>query len=127
MAGRPVAGTGARRPALARPGSPPRAPRGGDGDRAARGSRASWDRRAPSGGRDGPRRSGRRSPGSGPPWSRCWSARRKAGGIVRVRAETSRRRPSASCRITTRLASHARRRDVSAGTRAPSSRTDCPG
>jgi len=48
-----------------------------------------------------------------------------AGGIVRVRAPISRRLPSPSCRITTRLASHARRRDVSAETCVPSSRTDC--
>jgi hypothetical protein len=40
-----------------------------------------------------------------------------------VRAPISTTCPSTSCRITTRLASHARRRDVSAGTRAPSSRT----
>ena len=66
-------------------------------------------------------------PGKRQPWSRWWSARRSAGGIVRVRAPTSTVRPSSSCRITTRLASHARRRDVSAETRAPSSRTDWPG
>ena len=36
-------------------------------------------------------------------------------------------RPSASCRITTRIASHARRCDVSAETCVPSSRTDWPG
>jgi hypothetical protein len=36
-------------------------------------------------------------------------------------------RPSASCRITTRLSSHASRRDVSAETRGPSSRMDWPG
>jgi hypothetical protein len=35
--------------------------------------------------------------------------RRNAGGMVRVRAPTSTTRPSASCRITTRLASHASR------------------
>ena len=68
-----------------------------------------------------------RQPGKRQPWSRWWSARRNAGGIVRVRAPTSTVRPSSSCRITTRLASHARRRDVSAGTRAPSSSTDWPG
>ena len=45
----------------------------------------------------------------------------------RVRAPTSVMRPSASWRITTRLASHASRWDVSAGTYAPSSTTDCPG
>jgi hypothetical protein len=44
---------------------------------------------------------------------RAWSARRKAGGIVRVRAPISTSRPASSWRITTRLASHARRRDVS--------------
>src|SRR5205809_4659728 len=47
--------------------------------------------------------------------------------MVRVRAPTSVMRPSASWRITTRLASHASRWDVSAGTYAPSSTTDCPG
>ena len=47
--------------------------------------------------------------------------------MVRVRAPTSSTRPSAVCRITTRLASHARRRDVSAETCVPSWRTDCPG
>ena len=61
------------------------------------------------------------------PWSRWWSARRNAGGIVRVRAPTSTVRPSSSCRITTRLASHARRWDVSGETRTPSSSTDWPG
>ena len=55
------------------------------------------------------------------------NARLKAGGIVRVLAPTSTIRPSASWRITTRLASHARRWDVSAETRAPSSTTDWPG
>jgi len=45
----------------------------------------------------------------------------------RLRAPISSSRPSSSWRITTRLASHARRRDVSAATRAPSSRTDWPG
>jgi hypothetical protein len=53
-------------------------------------------------------------PGNRQPRSRWWSARRKAGGIVRVRAPTSSRRPASSWRITTRLASHARRWDVSA-------------
>src|SRR6266508_2696714 len=47
--------------------------------------------------------------------SRCWRTRRRAAGMVRVRAPTSCTRPSASWRITTRLASQARRRDVSAG------------
>src|SRR5437762_6536694 len=52
------------------------------------------------------------------PRSRWWSARRSAGGIVRVRAPTSVTRPSESCRITTRLASHATRREVSYETRS---------
>ena len=68
-----------------------------------------------------------RHPGKRQPESRCWSARRRAGGMVRVRAPISTTRPASSWRITTRLASQARRRDVSAGTCAPSSRTDCPG
>jgi hypothetical protein len=51
----------------------------------------------------------------------------QAGGIVRVRAPISTKRPWSSWRITTRLASHARRWDVSAETRAPPSSTDCPG
>ena len=38
---------------------------------------------------------------------------------MRVRASTSTTRPFRSCRITTRLASHARRCDVPAGTRSP--------
>src|SRR5437899_8174943 len=59
--------------------------------------------------------------------SRCLRARRSAGGMVRVRAPTSVTRPSASWRITTRVAPHASRRDVSAETWAPSSRADCPG
>ena len=70
---------------------------------------------------------GRPQPGNRQPRSRCRSARRNAGGIVRVRAPISSSRPSASCSITTRLASHARRRDVSAETRMPSSSTDWPG
>src|SRR5436190_18627126 len=57
-------------------------------------------------------------PGKRQPRSRRWGARRSAGGIVRVRASTSTTRPSWPCRITTRLASHARRCDVPAGTRA---------
>src|SRR5207247_5774185 len=61
-------------------------------------------------------------PGKRQPRSRWWSARRKAGGIVRVRAPTSSGRPSTSCRITTRLASHARRRDVSYETSPASGR-----
>src|SRR5207249_7742954 len=60
------------------------------------------------------------------PWSRYWSALRIAGGIVRVRAPTSVTRPSASWRMTTLVASQARRCDVPAGTRMPSSSTDCP-
>ena len=47
--------------------------------------------------------------------------------IELVRAPISTTRPSGSCRITTRLASHARRWDVPAGTRVPPSRTDWPG
>src|SRR3989475_1459935 len=47
--------------------------------------------------------------------------------MVRVRAPTSVTLPSASWRITTRVAPHASRRDVSAETWAPSSRADCPG
>ena len=47
--------------------------------------------------------------------------------LVRVRGPTSTITPSASWRITTRLASHASRWDVSAETRAPPSRTDWPG
>ena len=46
---------------------------------------------------------------------------------MRVLAPTSTMRPSGSCCITTRLASHARRCDVPAGTRAPSSKTDWAG
>ena len=45
---------------------------------------------------------------------------------MRVPAPTSTVPPSASWRITTRLASRARRCDVPAGTRAPSSISDCP-
>src|SRR5262249_24769162 len=52
---------------------------------------------------------------------------RSAGGIARVRRPTSSIWPSLAWRITTRVASHASRRDVSAGTFPPSSRTDCPG
>src|SRR6267378_1144150 len=44
----------------------------------------------------------------------------QGGGIVRVRAPISTRRPTSSWRMTTRLASHANRRDVSYET-APSS------
>jgi len=43
-------------------------------------------------------RNSRPQPGKRQPLSRCWSARRSAGGIVRVRAPTSVIRPSASCR-----------------------------
>src|SRR3989442_7909452 len=57
-------------------------------------------------------------PGKRQPRSRWSRARRSAGGIVRVRAPTSTTRPSGSCRMTTRLASHARRRDVSYETSA---------
>src|SRR5947207_8308997 len=47
--------------------------------------------------------------------------------MVRVFAPTSVIWPSASCCMTTRVASQAKRRDVSAGTCVPSSRTDWPG
>src|SRR5439155_10234925 len=66
-AARPAVGTGARHRAGARPGSPPRGPRGGAGDRAGRGSRAWLGRLAPSGARDAPRPPGAHSPGSGSP------------------------------------------------------------
>src|SRR5256712_6247977 len=67
-AGHPAVGTETRRSlAVARSGSPPRGPRGGGGDRAARGSRAWSGRPAPSGARDAPRPTGARSPGSGSP------------------------------------------------------------
>src|SRR5258708_38438454 len=55
----------ARRPAVARPGSPPRERRDDDADRAGRGSRASWGLREPSGGCDDPGRTVAHSPGSG--------------------------------------------------------------
>src|SRR5437867_1336661 len=61
-------------------------------------------------------------PGKRQPRSRWWSARRIAGGIVRVRAATSTARPSRPCCITTRLASHAMRRDVSYETSPASGR-----
>src|SRR2546429_9156578 len=61
-------------------------------------------------------------PGKRQPRSRWSSARRNAGGIVRVRAPISTTRPSASWRITTRLASHARRWDVSYETSASGGR-----
>ena len=125
-AGHPVAGTVTRRRAVGRPGSPPRGPRGGAGDRAERGSRAWSGRLAPSGGLMS-LAEGSPHPGKRQPRSRWWSARRNAGGIVRVRAPTSRTRPSSSCRITTRLASHARRRDVSAETCAPLLEDGLPG
>ena len=80
--GRPAAGTGASRRARARPGSPPRAPRGDAGDRAARDSRASSGRPAPSGGDDAPGRRGHRSPGSGSPGP-------DAGAPAAARAESS--------------------------------------
>src|SRR5437773_2289246 len=47
--------------------------------------------------------------------------------MVRVLARTSVIWPSASCCMTTRVASQAKRRDVSAGTYVPSWRTDWPG
>jgi hypothetical protein len=64
QAGHPAAGIAAPHRARARPGSPPRARPDDAGGRAARGSRASSARRAPSGGDDAPARSGRRGPGS---------------------------------------------------------------
>ena len=73
----------ARRRAVDRPDSPPRAPRGGAGDRATRGSTAWSGPRAPSDGRDGPGRTAARSPGSGSPGPmverapQCW--RNRAG------------------------------------------------
>ena len=51
-------------------------------------------RRAPSGGCDAPAPNGTPQPGKRQPWSRWCSARRNAGGIVRVRAPTSTTRPS---------------------------------
>jgi hypothetical protein len=66
-AARPAVGTGARHRAGAQPGSPPRGPRGGGGDRAAPGSRAWLGRPAPNGARDAPRPAGAHSPGSGSP------------------------------------------------------------
>ena len=62
---RPVAGTPARRRAVGRLDSPLRARRGDAADRAARDSRASSGRRPPNDGRDAPRRTVIRSPGSG--------------------------------------------------------------
>ena len=62
---RPGAGTGACRRVHDRPGSPPRGPRGDDGDRAWRDSRAWLGRLAPNDGRDGPGRTAAHSPGSG--------------------------------------------------------------
>jgi hypothetical protein len=58
-------------------------------------------------------------PGKRHRWSRARSARRIAGGIVRVLRPTSSTEPSAACRITTVAASQASRRDVSAETYRP--------
>ena len=63
-AGRPVAGSGARRQAVDRPDSRPRAPRGDVGDRATRGSRAWWGPLGPSDGRDALGRTATRTLGS---------------------------------------------------------------
>ena len=59
-----------------------------------------------------------RSPGSGSPGP-GGGARAATPGESSASGPRPPQRPSSSCRITTRLASHARRRDVSAGTRAP--------
>jgi len=60
-------GTSGRRPILARPDSPPRAPHGGAGDRAWR-DWTTWSAlRGPSDGRDAPDRTVVRTPGSGSP------------------------------------------------------------
>ena len=64
-----------------------------------------------------------REPAGPVPMEQC---RRNAGGMTRVRAPISSSRPSRSCRITTRLASHAKRRDVSAETWPISSSVDWP-
>ena len=83
---------------------------------------------APSGRRDDPGRAVLAAREAAALRSRCCSARRSAGGIVRVRRPYfQEHRPSPSCRMTTRLASQARRRDVSAETWLPSSSTDWPG
>ena len=78
--------------------------------------RRAWSGRpGPSGGCDAPGRTATSQPGKRQPRSRWWSARRSAGGIVRVRAPISSEAPRPRrARITTRLASHARRCDVSA-------------
>ena len=67
LRGRPGVGTGAPRQAIARSGSPPRAPPDDGGDRVTPGSTRSSGRPAPSGARDAPARRGRGSPGSGSP------------------------------------------------------------
>ena len=60
--------------------------------------------------------------------SRDSSARRSAGGTVRVFRPTSRTEPSVACCITTAPASHAMRRAVSGDTRSPSASSSaaCP-
>src|SRR5436189_3094339 len=63
-AARPGGGTGARRRAVDRPGSPLRERRGGGGDTARRDSRAWWGPLGPSDGCDGPGRTALRSPGT---------------------------------------------------------------
>jgi hypothetical protein len=91
-AARPAGGTRARRPAVVRPGRPRRAPRAGAAGTARPGLRASPGRPVPSGGRGA---HGRIPPAARKrqPRPRCCSARRSAGGIVRVRAPTSNRPP----------------------------------
>ena len=63
-AGRPVAGSGARRQAVDRPDSLPRAPRGDVAGTATRGSRAWWGPLGPSDGRDALGRTATRTLGS---------------------------------------------------------------
>src|SRR5438046_686605 len=64
-AARPGGGTEARRPAVDRPGSPPRERRGGAGGTVRRDSRAWWGPLGPSDGGDVPVRTGARSQGRG--------------------------------------------------------------
>ena len=59
-------------------------------------------------------------PGNRHRWSRACSARRSAGGTVRVLRPTSRTEPSHECRISTFAASHPIRLAVSADARSPS-------
>ena len=119
--GRLATGTAAPRRARARPETPPRAP---PGDAAAQQREIRQRRRAPVGpvAEMMPLPLLTPQPGKRQPWSRWCSARRKTGGIVRVRAPISTTRPSSSWRITTRLASQARRRDVSYETGSASGR-----